>query len=101
MQGSYIAEYDDGRKFDYFNYHPKWLEEKRKIINGHEGMVFLITVRENVNNLDFSKEEIFDSYECKTLKNNMVPFAQICVPKKLSKVLFKKQGDSDNAENIR
>lgn len=89
MQGSYIAEYDDGRKFDYFNYHPKWLEEKRKVINGYKGTVFLITVEEKVNGLDFSKEEIFDSYECRPLKNNMVPFAKICVPKALSGVLFK------------
>lgn len=91
MQGSYIAEYSDGTKVDYFNYHSKWLEEKNKIINAHKGMVFLIAVKPKGSKLDFTHEKIFESYECRPLKNNMVPFEKICIPKKLSNVLFKKQ----------
>lgn len=93
-QGTYIAEYDDGTKVDYFNYHPKWLEEKNKIINTHKGMIFLICVKPKGSKLDFTHEKIFDDYDCRALKNNMVPFAKICVPKRLSDVLFKKPEES-------
>lgn len=90
MQQVTYAAVEDGKQFDYFNYHPKWNEKKNSVLKERKGPIFALVSKEYVkkSDINFEKDPLLKHLYCKKLVNNQLPFVYLCVPKGLETVVF-------------
>ena len=78
---------------DLFGMFPLWQEKKENIIKEHQGPKLLLIANgstENIWAIDFSKIKETKGMKCFLLRNNLIPYISLCVPKKIADQVFQK-----------